>query len=109
MGANAWTPGPWGWTDDNGISFAPQWRLAPGVLLSDGTSGTPGGDSIDRANARLISAAPDLVEAVERAIQFIENGLETRHVRMPDFVADPAHDTLPILRAALAKARGEQS
>ncbi len=58
---------------------------------------------------RLLAATPDLVAAVKRALQFIENGLETRHVRMPDFVADPAHDTLPILRAALAKAEANHS
>ena len=60
------TPGPWGWKpdEDGGV----QWCLAPGVLLVEPgiTDGTPDGDSIDRANAALISAAPDLAAEVLR-------------------------------------------
>jgi hypothetical protein len=62
------TAGPWTWTDDNGPEFPKQWRIDPGVLLADCTSGTPGGDEIDRANAALIVALrnflPDILAAL---------------------------------------------
>lgn len=57
------------------------------------------------ADARLIAAAPDLLAAMRRAEQFISNGIELGFIRMPDAsTPDSAHDTLPAIRAALAKA-----
>ena len=50
------------------------------------------------ANARLIAAAPDLLEAARRALNFIEN------------TEDEFGDNLPsgdALRAAIARATGE--
>lgn len=89
-----WTPGPW-------PKFPRQWRIHPGVLLSDGNSGTPGGDEIDRANAALIAAAPDLAEALSTAMIALEatrNGGD-----FPDFEKWEVD-----ARAALARARGDQ-
>lgn len=61
------------------------------------------------AGARLVAAAPDLHDACKRAEQFIANGIEFGFIRLPDAgTPDPAHDTLPAIRAALAKA-GRQS
>lgn len=41
-------------------------------------------------------------DALERAEQFIENGVELGFIRLPDAdVNDPAHDTLPAIRKAL--------
>lgn len=60
MSGAAHTPGPWEWTQDE----AGQWFLSPGILISDASDGTPGGDEHDQANARLIAAAPDLLEAL---------------------------------------------
>lgn len=41
-------------------------------------------------------------EALEAAKQFIENGIEMGFITMPDAsTPDPAHDTLPLIRAAL--------
>jgi hypothetical protein len=60
------------------------------------------------ANARLIAAAPELLEALEAARQFIRNGIELGYITMPDAgTPDSAHDTLPMIEAAIAKARGE--
>lgn len=53
----------------------------------------------DDANAHLIAAAPDLYEALERCLNFIEN------------TESEFGDLLPsgdVARAALAKARGEK-
>lgn len=56
------TPGPWKWRLEDG----PEWFLSPGILKVEGgmTDGTPMGDAIDRANARLIAMAPDLAAEV---------------------------------------------
>jgi hypothetical protein len=56
-------------------------------------------DSHAKANARLIAAAPGLLEALDRAVQDIDSGW-----------ADDAEDRFPWLidaRAAIAKARGD--
>jgi hypothetical protein len=90
------TPGPWRWHAEDG----PQWFLGPGVLIvEDGmTDGTPGGDSIDRANAHLIAAAPELLEALKRCQNFIAN--TEREMGETLECGETA-------RAAIAKARGE--
>ena len=54
-------------------------------------------------NARLIAAAPDLLEACKKAKQFIVNGVELGYIRLFD-KPDPALDTLPAICAAIAKA-----
>lgn len=60
-----------------------------------------------RNDARLIAAAPDMFEALRAARQFIANGIELGFIRMPDAdTPDPAHDTLPAIEAAIAKAEG---
>ena len=63
------TPGPWSWTEDNGPKMPKQWRIAPGVLLADCSSGTPGGDSIDRANAALIVGLRNDLPAILSALR----------------------------------------
>lgn len=61
------------------------------------------------ANAHLIAAAPDMLAALMKAKQFIVNGVELGFIRMPDTsTPDPAHETLPIIEAAIAKAEGRQ-
>lgn len=47
-----------------------------------------------------------LADALRKAEQFIANGVELGFIRMPDAATpDPAHDTLPAIRTALAQAR----
>lgn len=49
-----------------------------------------------------------LREALEAARQFIRNGVEMGYIRMPDpETPDPAHDTLPMIEAALASLHQE--
>lgn len=55
-------------------------------------------------DARLIAAAPDLVEALEDAKMFIENGIELGYISMPTIKIDTAPKTLPHINAALKKA-----
>lgn len=59
----------------------------------------------DDANAAFIVRAvnnhDELVEALEYAKIFIENGIEFGFIHMPD-KGDPAHDTLPMILAVLA-------
>jgi hypothetical protein len=92
------TPGPW-----RHVSVDGGW---------DGVA-EPGGAVICRlalnepANARLMAAAPTLLEACRAAARFIANGVELGFIRLPDAdTPDPAHDTLPALLAAIAKAEG---
>ena len=60
------------------------------------------------ANANLIAAAPELLEALEAARIFIRNGIELGYIRMPDpDTPDSAHDVPPMIAAAIAKAKGE--
>lgn len=93
MSERKWTPGPWAWRyEDGGHMEADQWFLSPGVLMADGTDGTPSGDSIDRANARLIAAAPEMYEVLDALAHH------------------PAHQDTAMGRRArdiLSKARGE--
>jgi len=85
------TPGPWNWRLDAGT-----WYLAPGVLITDYTDGTPDGDLIDRGNACLIAAAPDLLKVAIWA-----------EAALAPFSKEPAEKSgIANLRAAIAKATG---
>ena len=90
------TPGPWIWRVEDG----PQWFLDPGILIIEGgmTDGTPDGDEIDRANARLIAAAPDLLEALKEAL----DAWDTHNKHGDGMQGHWASDA----RAAIAKAKG---
>lgn len=55
-----WTEGPWTWERDG--THAESYSLSPGVLLTSLPDGTPWGDEIDQANARLIAAAPEMAQ-----------------------------------------------
>jgi hypothetical protein len=58
----------------------------------------------------LRTAQRTMLAALEKAEQFIVNGVELGFIRLPDpGTPDPAHDTLPAIRAAIARARGDQS
>ena len=57
--------------------------------------------------ANFIASAPDMYEALRRALTFIENGIEYGYIKMPDVDSgDPALETPSIISKALAKARG---
>ena len=91
-----WTPGPWRVLNDEAIK----------VASSDGSLATVThihlrgrrDTSEVEANAHLIAAAPDMAEALEKALNFITNTESEMGETLP--CGDAA-------RAALAKARGE--
>ena len=91
----AHTPGPWVY-ERRGDKFVVGKRGEGAFIRIDEFS-----PEIDEADARLIAAAPDLLEALERAVAEFEQwmprslGYEFTH--------------LPKMRAAIAKARGGQS
>ena len=86
-----WTPGPWevaATADD--LVVKGRAKIAS-TYPSDG-------DVWGNANAHLIAAAPDMAEALEKALNFITNTESEMGETLP--CGDAA-------RAALAKARGE--
>lgn len=117
------TPTPWAIDgDDEGFDGIPYIEIAAGTcgmssykpIAQVQPTFYPGTDDFalevqDRANAALIVRAVNsheaLVEALKRAEQFIANGVALGFIRMPDAgTPDPAHDTLPAIRAALQQA-----
>jgi hypothetical protein len=87
----AHTPGPW------------HIGMKPGPMIYGSDSSQVAdlrGDLLDRgeaqANARLIAAAPDLLAAISRAVEFMRANYSDED--MPDI--------LPAARAAIAKATG---
>lgn len=86
------TPAPWEWKDDDKDEFG-NYRLSPGILATALPDGTPWGDDIDKANARLIAAAPDLLEALKNTLQIAEAYYSGTHSKWREFA-----------RAAIAKA-----
>ena len=84
------TPGPWRVERQNGGPTAREWIIAgakPGYLAEVGDCG--GGCA--KANARLIAAAPELLEALEYAIHQI-----------------PELASVPGVKAAITKAKESQ-
>jgi hypothetical protein len=97
------TPGPWRWhCEPQGIDERKWTRCNEGQLLGkddaevlwlgDGETYYPSrGEEPTEEDAHLIAAAPDLYEALERVEVYVTDA-----------------DDLAVVRAALAKARGEQ-
>lgn len=100
MGDVKHTKGPWEWKDDDREKFG-HYRLHPGILATDLSDGTPWGDEIDRANARLIAAAPDLLEALKAAKEVVDVAEGMTACRSDD---DFIWSAQKLINAALAKA-----
>ena len=92
------TPGPWQWTQhfDPTISI---YKDGFGTLarLYDSAAGT------GKANARLIAAAPDLLEALKTLVPMLDEW----HKEHPDCVGDKEPHAIKAARAAIAKATGK--
>lgn len=58
------------------------------------------------ASTRLIAAAPQMLEALEAARLFIENGIEMGYISEPQ-PGTPESATLPAIKAAIKAAKGE--
>lgn len=70
------TPGEWQWRNDATYPGRYAWSIQPGVLMAEGTDGTPGGDEIDRANAAFIAAAPRLVRDLVAEVEELRAALK---------------------------------
>ena len=58
------------------------------------------------ANMKLMAAAPDMYEALEKALIFITNGTELGYIKMPDLDSEDSALNIPnIIRKALTKAQ----
>ncbi len=99
------TPGPWEWRNDaDGVV-----RSSPGILLSFGVDGTPFGDNIDKANDRLIAAAPNLLDTLEKWAELIERTRETQSLFIK-LEANSVADFMQALRETkqlISKAKGD--
>lgn len=93
---NKHTPGPWKWDEGFGAIVAgdgpdmlvtPMWRRET----------TAWGDETNEANARLIAASPDLLEACKAAL--LQQSIHTACLGCDESL-------VAILRAAIAKAEG---
>ena len=102
---SAYTPGPWDYHTADGAAtphiaiYAPDEEGNEIDRIAD-VYGAP----LNEANAELIAAAPDLLAALESAEQCICDLLERT-----EFARENAtgHD-VPAIRAAIAKAKGEE-
>lgn len=115
-----YTPGPW-WAQENSAygwsvltyrdsESADNFRIRDtGAticgLIGDHTEERTSGN--EEANARLIAAAPDLLEALQYAAQFLADEVEQRGLAGSDMTdyQDEAAQALDRVEAAIAKAR----
>ena len=91
------TPGPWT-VPANGHVIAPKPYSVVIAFMPESSDSIQGMDVID-ANARLIAAAPDLLQALQGLVSSCELNLDELE---PD-----THAMLDCARAALAKATGK--
>jgi len=99
-----WARGPWFADVSKGYPIV---RAPTGQIAHCGTFRSVAGEEGFReqaANARLISAAPELFEALAKAREFIRN-----FTPREDHLGDCAKDAAITADAALAKAQGEST
>ena len=90
-----YTQGPWSVTDGNTICGKSGLELA---FVRTATI-EPG-----EANARLIAAAPELLEAAQEMADLLENLLSIGAINPNLIISESISNVLPIHRAAIAKA-----
>jgi hypothetical protein len=110
MGESKRTPGPWKVRTfgprSPGIDIADSdGRFLAAVKHSDGHTRPERGEAL--ANAALIAAAPDLLEAAELFLAHHRIRKAERGESSSVLVTDTLTDRLAALRAAIAKAKGE--
>jgi len=100
------TPGPWIWNYSKNAIIHPvndasdEVQHYGGILVCESVW--------DEPNARLIAAAPDLLEALEKAIPMLnENYIWHRDSQSNPVKTTNANTAWHAARAAIAKAKGE--
>lgn len=96
---NKHTPGPWYAVHPD---HAHGWWIVSKDLEGDDCLDASGDGGFNEGDARLIAAAPDLLEALEHVIHVIEKS-ENWWIDCPDRGGLDAE----LIRAAIAKARGQ--
>ena len=86
--------------------FTTEWRVDAGTWGISICADFPGDGNVE-ANARLIAAAPELLEACKRMMLWFE--VEDDHSKMPEFMhrVDLCNQVEMLASAAIAKATGE--
>ncbi len=97
------TPGPWT-TDAQGAIFGPDGR----PIQTCGIYAVRFGEGTEEAyaNARLIAAAPDLLEALVKAAIPLEAIHASVHWELAEELKDAVADAVSVIRKAIAKAGG---
>jgi hypothetical protein len=101
VSADKHTPGPWIAVDM--IIHQSDSEKFLGAVTINHLGGPTRGEA--EANAKLMAAAPDLLEAAKKALMFIVNGRALGYITIPE-PGDSALETPGIIRAAIAKAEG---
>jgi hypothetical protein len=102
----AHTPGPW---RTRGLDFVPHVIGGnPEFAIADAACGRNPRDE-DRANATLIAAAPDLLDALRGAEKYVANSLARHREAGRLACVAEATDKLAAVRAAIARATGAAS
>lgn len=103
------TPGPWAINGGRIVRYIDGFSTPDSCIATVGTvnAQTP----TDTANARLIAAAPDLLDALKDLFGYIENGTLVRNITgddKPDWAVKllPFMTTLNKVQAAIAKTKG---
>lgn len=99
------TPGPWiAEARQHGLAIWADYENAPGeyIAIINGYEGSKEDRERNRANANLIAAAPELLEALEIFVSSITPWAGTKSIPIEDI--DKADR---LARAAIAKAKGE--
>jgi len=91
------TPVPWTYDKEtHGITARDHFDLVATVQYNNfGTT---------EANGFLLTAAPDLMDALHRALPFVEDALEYDHMKKPE-----VRKIIKTIMAAIAKANGESA
>ena len=99
------TPGPWYWCDEEGETALPYLTSQTGIICKFGNFAEyypQCGDVPNEADARLIAAAPELLEALEAVEIAATMGFASAEILRHDSAIRKG------IRAAIAKAKGEQ-
>lgn len=101
------TPGPWIWLEKSEWMDMPSLASPSGEVCNFGDSQTyypTQGEPPNKADARLIATAPELLEALQALDDYMCDNLTTDY---PTGV-DIDHAVFKAARSAIAKATGEQ-